>query len=185
MSKITSAMAVLGVVAGLGVAALPLSSYAITSTSQPVTIRAEVNNTIAVTSSEELVELGTINGGTPVAEKSTTVTVSGTDGTKFDLKVEDTDAETALVNTTDGTATIPTGTNLATGTAAWGFKVANSTTVGTWTAMGENGAPVTIKSGTLGATADETIVTFGVSAAANQANGTYEDQVVFTAVTTE
>lgn len=196
MSKITSAMAALGVVAGLGVAALPMATYA--QQSGPVTIQAEVNSSIAVSAADELVDLGTINSGTPIHEKSTVVTVTGTGGFLYTLKVEDTDSVTDLVKV-DGDGSyiasptdaqkIPANANLAKGTSGWAFKGGDLTA---WTAMAASGAPVTVvNAGTLAAPTDDgdtalksnqTEVTFGVSAGSGLDNGTYKDQVVFTVV---
>lgn len=192
MSKITSAMAVLGVVAGLGVAALPLSSYA--QVSGPVTIRTEVNSTLAVSSSEELVDLGTVNGTTD-GSNSTVITVSGTVA-KYSLGVMDRDNDNNMVWVGQGTTTpsgasspvkeIPaiTGNTL---TGGWGFRVNNpNTTAGEWKAVpvySASGVNNIVEEAELNNEA-KTTVEFGVSVdgIANLENGIYEDQVVFTAM---
>lgn len=197
MSKITSAMAVLGVVAGLGVAALPLSSYA--ATSAPVTIRAMVDSSIAVTAETEEVDLGTINGTSGDGVQSVNVTVSGSVAA-YTLGVMDTDTDTNMNWVELGTAT-PSESGKGTitaipayaGTGAlngnWGFRIddAQAGTTGTWNgvpALNAAGAATNIVSdGTLTAgTPAVTKVTFGANAGTlDLKNGIYEDQVVFTA----
>ena len=61
MSKITKTIAALGVVAGLGVAALPLASYA--ATTQNITVEAEIGATLSVGApTVATVELAPTNG---------------------------------------------------------------------------------------------------------------------------
>lgn len=187
MSKIAKSMAVLGVVAGLGVAALPLSTYA--QTSGPVTIQAEVNSSIAVTAADELIDLGTISSSTPVHEKSTKVTVSTTEEA-YTLNIQDSDAYTAMVLldedgkpvsaavTAGKDFEIPASANVVKGTAAWGYKVADKAYAAVTT------KPVKIADATtspLESGSAATEVTFGVTANANLDNGIYQGGVVFTA----
>ncbi len=196
MSKIAKSMAILGVVAGLGVAALPLSSYAAEGSvrSGDVTVRVTVDSSLAVASSESDINLGTINSGTPVREGTTNVTVSGSSQLNWQLSIEDKDANNALTLTdadgailsgaADGTQKISAGAP-AKGTSNWGFM---GGTVTSFEAVPVAGAGTVFATGTFGADAsaenlgtDTTTVTFGVSAGPGLEDGVYKDTVVFIA----
>lgn len=206
MSKIAKSMAILGVVAGLGVAALPLSSYAAdgSAKSGDVTVRVEVNSSLAVASSESDINLGTINVGTPVREGTTDVSVTTTSVPKYYLYIQDKDDNNALT-LTDADGAILSGATAAQkifavgekftlpadgsteqtaavvkGSTGWGFK---GGLVGDFTAVPTNGsAPAAIvEDGSFTDGAASTTVTFGVSAGAGLDDGIYKDTVVFIA----
>lgn len=201
MSKITSAMAALGVVAGLGVAALPMATYA--QTSGPVTVRALVNSSLAVESSVKTVDMGTVNSGIELGTQTTTIKVSGTVA-KYNLGVMDNDSDTNMVwKEAGGTTQITEGTPatvIPSITAAaddlsggWGFRIANADkTFGQWkpiTAYGTADANTNLVdnkelNGDNVSGEASTDVQFGVSITGlTLQNGIYEDEVVFTATT--
>ncbi len=185
MSNITKAIAALGVVAGLGVAALPLSSYAVES--GPVKVTAVVDNTISVTANDTEVNLGTVMPNGPVSSASTTVTVATTNETGYTLVVKDADERTGLyknnadgsLNTTDGKF-IPAGAP-AKGTTAWGVRADAAAAYQGVTPY--SGAGVELKKTTASATTagDTTSVDFGVSVNTGFESGTYTGEVVFVA----
>lgn len=192
MSKIAGAMAALGVVAGLGVAALPMASYA--AESAPVTIRATVDSSIAVsTDGVDLVDFGNIDKGSGENIQTIAVTVTGT-VTNYNLGVMDYDDNTNMVNVTTPTSTsvIPTlgdGATTLTG-GCWGFRsedrhVSNNA----WKGMPKYGGTDADKNivdvGKLDTTSGSvTNVQFGINLnglTQTLDNGTYEDKVIFTA----
>ncbi len=189
MSKIAGAMAALGVVAGLGVAALPMASYA--AESAPVTIRATVDSSIAVsTDGVDLVDFGNIDKGSGENIQTIAVTVTGT-VTNYSLGVMDYDDNTNMVNVTTPTSTsvIPTlGDDVTTLTGGWGFRsegrhVSNND----WKGMpvyGAQGATTNIvpKAALDTTNGSVTNVQFGINLnGLTLDNGTYEDKVIFTA----
>ncbi len=190
MSNITKAIAVLGVVAGLGVASLPLSSYAAGQSvkSGDVTVQTTVNSEIGIITSTDLVNMPTVTSGAEPATGSVDVTVT-TNKATYSLVVNDKDADTNMNRVADGTTpaegkvtAIPTGTP-AKGSLAWGVK----NELGAWAPVPASSAAglalVTDKAGNGdGAT---TTVTFGVSVDGTVADGTYNDVVVFTATASE
>lgn len=200
MSKIAKSMAILGVVAGLGVAALPLSSYAAGNPvrSGDVTVRVKVDSSIAVTSEKSEIDLGTINVGTPVSQGVTRVSVSGTAGT-YSLAVIDKDEinslalvdpnDDAILDSTKGIPATSAAAPVQKGTSAWGVKgggIADFTAVpistGTPLALVEKGDLSTTQTEGQPDSAEAiTDVTFGVSAGSGLENGTYRDVVVFIA----
>lgn len=200
MSKIAKSMAVLGVVAGLGVAALPLSSYAAPAESTPVTIRAKVDSSLAVSADapNNVVDLGTVNTTSGVSSQVTTVTVTGTEA-KYNLGVMDQDKDVNMNWVNDGGTTsvggtpskvIPAITVAADDlTGGWGFRKNNgvNAAAGQWTPMPEYaaaGVDNLVQNGTLDQTNGSTTdVEFGVNleGVTNLENGIYEDVVVFVA----
>lgn len=164
MSKMSKAVAVLGVVAGLGVAAMPLSTYAATSvTSSPATtIKAEVKRTLAIAVENtdgsaltgdtldlgELMVNGTANTGdlnvvvySNAADKNFNLTIAPADGATVDMKNTDT--------ANHATAVIPAATSFGNGTAGWGFKANDATA---WSKLEAAGTTLVT-----GATTDQTV----------------------------
>lgn len=200
MSKVSKAIAVLGVVAGLGVAAMPLCKcQAITTATKDQPVNVEVLGTISITvtnvaeSSDfdpdtSTLDLGDVMMNGPVVSKSLDVVISSNGPRRVSLTVRDSDNETGLVS---GNNILPaiTGTTLVQGDAGWGYKVGNATD---WTAITTNEAPI-VPSGITGTdyTGDplvpgkanelHTTVTFGAAANTSIPAGTYTGAVVFTA----
>ena len=264
MSKTTKIIAALGVVAGLGVAALPAFSYATSTVAGQVNISAEVQEAIAMTIQgnyddplTNYISVGVLAQGIPVTgyytydeAESRYVAASGNaDGTTeyfkqsatavdvytpngastidghavgvlydplalqtsssyvsllpndantqtatseitvytnaasgFHLSVKDADSTTALTHT-DGTSTIPAGTNITAGNAAWGYKVNDAEG---FTAITANDVQIYNQSTPTGSgqTHGQAInVTYGVSTASDQKTGTYSDTIIYTATT--
>lgn len=183
MSNITKAIAALGVVAGLGVAALPLSSYAVESGN--VTIKAVVDSAIQIETSTDEVTITTLKPDVnEIRTSSVNVTVTGT-GTNYNLNIKDSDGNTALVGVSGNAAAtsasiaaaVPTGTN-----SAWAFRGGDSAT-SSWTAI--KTADQALRTSASLAENAVTTVEFGVSAASGLADGTYEGGVIFTATTAQ
>ena len=80
MSKVTKTIAALGVVAGLGVAALPLASYA--ADTQNIAVEAEIGSTISVeTPTAATVELApTYGAAATTGSSSVTVKTNNLNG---------------------------------------------------------------------------------------------------------
>lgn len=181
MSKMTKVIAALGVVAGLGVAAMPLSSYAAETASANVDVYATVDNSLSIEASKERVDLGPVSVG-GVATGATTITVNTTAEKGYNLNIKDSDTETALVKMTADGATVATGADAATipagdltaATSAWGYKT-----------TGDVYSVITTEDKEIFSTAAageaSTDVTFGVKIGTGQAEGTYKGGVIFTA----
>lgn len=183
MSKITKTIAALGVVAGLGVAALPLASYAAdTETSKDLTVSAQIGETLSVTLNHNSVTLKPTNGGAVVDTTQETQTVVATVTTNnlhgYTLKLADTDTDYALTN--------EDGEKIAAGTPAqnqslWGVAFNGA---GTYTALSADGfsrseADATANNG------ETTNIDFAVSASPSQASGTYTNAMTVTVTANE
>lgn len=186
MSKMAKTIAALGVVAGLGVAALPLSSYAATTNNPAsVDVLATVNGSISMTVNDEEVNVGQVMPGGEIASKSTTIGVSTNNAKGYKVEMTDNDTNTNMVqidangDPLNGGAAIPTGDLTAT-TSGWGYSIDNGTSYKAVPALGGTPAEIATKaSATTGE--EQTTVTFGVKAASDQAEGNYKDTVIFTA----
>lgn len=202
MSKLTQSIAILGVVAGLGVAALPLSTYAApadvaknaqvkTTIEESLELTLKSNNDADNESTEALqvVNLGTVDS-TKIAEGTLTSTVVTNNAKGYTLTIADADADTNLVSGTDN---IPTGAPVV-GESHWGYKVSginvaadatqSGIEVADYTAMPATGDATTIvnsNKSTISKTGDTATIGFGVSVSNDQHPGIYVDTVVITA----
>jgi len=205
MTKTTKIIAALGVVAGLGVASLPLSSYAAASVSGNAKVNVTVTEAISMTikgtdSSSTTVDQysgatsgtdnltgNTINAGpasssTPIAPNSKVEGTASTFASKVTVYTNDTagyklTVKGATAELKNGSYTIPASATIAAGTSAWAFQGGDITA---WTAM--KTTDQTIKSsGTKTTGGEATDVLYAVSTSADQAAGTYTDTLTFTA----
>lgn len=195
MSKMTKTIAALGVVAGLGVAALPLSSYAtIVSDGTTVTAQAIIGEAISVTAdaTDDTVKIENVTANQEAATGSTVLTIQTNNTNGYNVTIKDSDAVTAL--TTDGADAdngIPASNALTKGTKGWGFKTSTSTEGVTVSAAAQAYRAIetgtqTIASRASGASVtdgDKIDLTFGVVVDSSIAAGTYSDDVVITATT--
>ena len=206
MSKMSKAIAALGVVAGLGVAALPLSSYAADGSvdaKATADVQVQVGGAISITVdngltgegvAKNLVDLGQIKLNGDIVAKPLKVTIStnnaveGT-GLGYNLTMNTVSTNNALINENGAElkAGIPTK-----GTSAWGWAKGtgmNDTSLTGWAvvpAAGAAGAAVN-NAGSISAgnTSQDNFVYFGATASGTQAEGTYRGSVVFTATVNE
>lgn len=195
MSKMTKTIAALGVVAGLGVAALPLSSYAaVVTDSTTVTAQAVIGEAISVTAdaADDTVTITDVTANQDVKEGSTVLTVQTNNVNGYNLTIKDSDTVTALTTDgTDATNGIPAAAALTKGTKGWGFKTATTTEGVTVSASAQAYRAIetgtqTIASRASGASVedgDKVTLTFGVVVDSSIAAGTYSDDVVITATT--
>ncbi len=201
MSKMSKTIAVLGVVAGLGVAALPLSTYAETGTpTDPakVNMNVKVLDSIAIAvEGDDTVNLTSVNGAlvTEAGQTGTAklrVTTGNSKG--YTLWAQAESADGAL--TDGGSNTIPAGapSTAAPVASAWGMKTnpfpgETSGEFVAWKGINGTSAAKNVVRTTTTAPTDtdgtdtysDTEVTFGVTTAAGQAAGTYTGVVDFTA----
>lgn len=189
MSKtITKVIAGLGIVAGLGVAALPLSSYAL---DQNVTVSFKVNPTLG--GNETVCTTTVPNPGNLAA--GTTATVACEIGYSANggasVSIVDADGTNNLAGT--GSNSIPAlsatanQSSLVAGTAGWGYKFVVDDAGGTGglaaipTAANYNGVPtgtaLTVASNTSPVTDAIGTFTFGVQTAVDTPADTYSDIV--------
>ena len=189
MSKMSKAIAALGVVAGLGVAALPLSSYAVSDTAT-TTAQAIVGDSIVITVADANVTMDNVMANQETNEASTDITIQTNNVSGDQVQIKDSDGETAL-KTTDGSGTnsgIAAGIP-AKGTNAWGFKASSTSSNVDASSSDAYRAVKTsnqiLAEGTAASTndGDKITLTFGVTVDTTIAAGTYSDEVTLTAST--
>lgn len=207
MSNMTKTIAIIGVVAGLGVAALPLSTYAeVTpiegtgdqlSASKDVPVQLTIKETLSMwvtneagsddfTSPVVLGDTGGVSGPSLVESTPIAVKVRNSVKNGYDLTLAGS-AETNPTGLTSATvgssAVITTGDLTATDASHWGYKVKKTGDAdysGTWSTVKESTSADTID--TMGsAGVKTTLVKFGVNIIDGQEAGTYNGQVKFTA----
>lgn len=198
MSKMSKAIAVLGVVAGLGVAAMPLSSYAASQDIEQAKVQVEVGGAINLTldkaasdttsqwdSTSNTLDLGKIMvGATDPTEGTITATVETNDPLGYTLSIKALN-NAEMVGSNGGSIE----SNNLSGGKGWAYK----TSAGSWTALtttdvviSAEDAATTTKTPAPAEDAEykadaTTDVTFGVKADSTVAEGTYTGTVVFTA----
>lgn len=200
MSKMSKAIAVLGVVAGLGVAALPLSSYAAdgATASKSAQVQAKVEGAISIDIVEpttpntgddvsltgSLLNLGTlkINGAPNTGAMGVRVATNAANG--YSLSIKSASSATGMVGSNGAEGfTIPANAAVTTGTAGWAYKVG----AGNQTAITDKDVEIRAPGAITGTDtvdnkkAETTDVTFIVAADSNTHDGTYTGTVVFTA----
>lgn len=187
MSKMSQTIAILGVVAGLGVAALPLSTYAAdpataSTTDKPTTVELTVPDTLTITTDADKIVLSGASGaatGVFTADKTlgVTVTTNNNDGYTLVMNATETDLKS-------GSDTIPTGTGAVEANSTWGFYLGDAaeTAPETWTAVSNGVNVLNTGLGTKAVPEGETSkVNFIANIITSQPAGTYSGTVTFTA----
>lgn len=201
MSKMTKVIAALGVVAGLGVAAMPLSSYAAQTATANVDVYATVDSALSITAEDATVDLGTIGLSTMKTSAPVKVSVATTanaykleiQGLNGDDQMHTVDENGFVVTAdmaaaSDGKLTVATidAGDLTGTTSSWGYQLEGETAF--------KAIPKTLEE--IVGTDDTTVaegaaasgshnVIFGVKIGSTQADGRYKGSVVFTATVGE
>lgn len=188
MSKTTGVLVALGIVGGLGVAALPLSSYADgTPKSTPVGVTMTIEDELSISADKSTTDKVDLSADGHTGTATITVVTNNTKGYNLGIKGSAGTNPTHLTSTTNAndkiaasTGTVAAPAALSTSTSEWGYRLA------TWDAdkfagVGGDNAVIKTTGAATTSTGDKTVVTFGASIADGQPAGTYEGQVTFTA----
>lgn len=199
MSKSTKIIAALGVVAGLGVAALPLSSFA--AETGDVNVKVTVGSTISMTiddadrSTVPLEKAVTMDNNDVDSSLTASIKVTTNDENGYILTVKDKAGDGAALKPTSAsnTQTIPAFTvkqtdlsALTTDTYGWGMMATNANSSATVSTAFSGGygfvtdtdqAVVTVD-GT--AAEDETTITYGIVTKDDQVADTYSNIITYT-----
>ena len=190
MSKYSKIVATLGVITGLGIASLPLASFAApiplvdgTPKSANVKVQLTVGDAVAIA-----VDSNDANAGNaaPNQTKNATSTVSyaTNKATGMTLTVKDQDTDTNMTatghtGTVAGTDVIAAGTQGAVaGQGQWSIKGGLLTTDTAMVKSNETALKVAESSAPINT---DVAVTYNISTGASQLPGTYEDTIVYTA----
>lgn len=190
MSKYSKIVATLGIVTGLGIASLPLATFAAPlpldgsiPTSQNVTVKLTVGDAVAVA-----VDNNNVNAGntSPNQHRTATSTVSyaTNHGTGMTLTVKDADNNTSMTaglsgTPVPGTNVIEAGTNgNIAGSGKWSIKGGLLTNPTAMVKSNETALKVQESNSPVNADVN---VTYDISTGAAQLAGSYEDTIVYTA----
>lgn len=176
MTKYAKIMATFGVLAGLGVASLPLATFA--ANNSETTVKVTVQEGISIANDNATADAGSKTPG-EVGSATSNLTAATNNATGLNITVKDKDEDTSLKPTTTtgsiaGVDFIPTA---ASGTGTWSLK-GGALTVDT-AMVPASATPLTVKSTTSPST-EEVTMTYRIEPGAAQRQGTYEDVIVYT-----
>ncbi len=183
MSKTTSALIALGVVAGLGAAALPLSTYADgTPKSEQVGVTLTIEDELTLEADKSTTDKVNLSEG----NDNITLTVVTNNKSGYNLAIKGSgDNPTTLKSENGDEIAAAAGTfaaplALSTTDSEWGYRLADFATDAF---AGVTTQDVQIKNTTAptGKDGEDTVVTFGASIKDGQPAGTYNGEVTFTA----
>lgn len=190
MSKYTKIVATLGVITGLGIASLPLATFAApipldgsVPSSQNVVVQLTVGDAVAVA-----VDSNNVNAGNVFPNQtknvSTTVSYATNHNTGMTLTVKDLDEDTDMTaglsgSPVAGTNVISAGTNgNVAGTGSWSIKGGLLTSPTAMVKQSQTALKVQESNAPVNTTVN---VDYDFSTGASQLPGTYQDTIVYTA----
>ena len=189
MSKYAKIVATLGVITGLGIASLPVATFAApialgsTPSTQNVVVQLTVGDAIAVSADN-----GTANGGNAAPNQAKNATSSISYATNaangMIVNVKDVDEDTNMTaghaGTTTGTHVIAAGTTGATaGSGTWSVKGGLLTADTAMVKQSETALKVAETTGPVNTSLN---MTYNIATGGAQLPGTYQDTIVYTVV---
>ena len=190
MSKYTKIVATLGVITGLGIASLPLATFAApipldgsVPSSQNVVVQLTVGDAVAVAVDSNNVNAGNVSPN-QTKNVSTTVSYATNHNTGMTLTVKDLDEDTDMTaglsgSPVAGTNVISVGTNgNVAGTGNWSIKGGLLTSPTAMVKQSQTALKVQESNAPVNTTVN---VDYDFSTGASQLPGTYQDTIVYTA----
>lgn len=185
MSKTTNALIALGVVAGLGAAALPLSSYAVDPATSEVGVTLTIEDELTIEADKNTTDKVDLSGTGHTGDVTLTVVSNNQKGYNLGIMGSAETNQTSLTSENGdeivaGSGTFAAPAALSTTTSEWGYRLA-SFTEGLYAGVTTNNDVIKTTAAPTGEAGDETVVTFGASIKDGQPAGTYDGEVTFTA----
>ncbi len=180
MTKSTKIVAVLGVIAGLGVASLPLGTFATTYVvtpygASPKTVDTEIELTIGnavgiATNAEKKCSASTLPNTTASCQQIISIGTNSANG--MTLTVADKDANTDLTNTAANDKIVAANGDIAAGDGKWNISGG---------LLSKKAITNSAQNVYVGTTAEEKDVsmTYNFATRANQKSGVYTDKIVY------
>ena len=184
MSKTTSALIALGVVAGLGAAALPLSSYAVDPQTEDVAVTLKIEDELTIEADKSTTDKVDLSGDGHTGDVTLTVVTNNQKG--YNLAIKGSGANPTTLKSENGDEIAATAGTFAapaafgTTNSEWGYRLAGFAD-NAFAGVKEDDVQIKTTDAPTGSAGDETVVTFGASIADGQPAGTYDGQVTFTA----
>lgn len=185
MSKTTNALIALGVVAGLGAAALPLSTYAADPVTSEVGVTLKIEDELTIEADKSKTDKVDLSADGNTGDVTLTVVTNNQKGYNLGIMGSAESNPTSLTSENGDQITAVAGTlaspaALSTTTSEWGYRLAD-TTAGMYAGVTGDNAVIKTTNAPTGKDGDETVVTFGASIKDGQPAGTYNGEVTFTA----
>ena len=176
MTKYAKIMVTFGVLAGLGVASLPLATFA--ATTSETTVKVTVQEVLSIANDNSTADAGNKTPGEAgTATSNLTAGTNSAAGLKITVKDEDDDTslrDAAITGLAAGVGFIPTA---ASGVGTWSLKGGDLTVD---TAMVKNSETALVVKNTSSASTERVPVTYRIEPGTEQRQGTYEDVIVYT-----
>ncbi len=177
MTKYAKIMATFGVLAGLGVASLPLATFA--ATTSETTVKVTVQEGVSIANDNSTADAGNKTPGEAgTATSNLTAGTNSAAGLKITVKDKDEDTSlraAGITGSVAGVDFIPTGIS---GIGTWSIKGGD---LAVDTAMvGSDHATGLVVKNTSGPSTEQVAMTYRIEPGAAQRQGTYEDVIVYT-----
>lgn len=179
MTKYAKIMATFGVLAGLGIASLPLATFA--ANTSETTVKVTVQEGISISNDDTTANAGNKTPG-EVGSATSNLTAATNNATGLKITVKDKDEDTSLRSTSFTAPTSPV--------AGVDFIKAAASGAGTWslkggdlavdTAMVASNETALVVKNTTGPSTEAVAMTYRIEPGSAQRQGTYEDVIVYT-----
>ena len=177
MTKYAKIMATFGVLAGLGVASLPLATFA--ATTSETTVKVTVQEGISIANDNATADAGSKTPGeTGSATSNLTAATNNAAGLKITVKDKDTDTSLKPTTATGSVAGVDFIPTAASGIGTWNIKGGD---LAVDTAMvGSDHATGLVVKNTSSPSTEAVAMTYRIEPGSAQRQGTYEDVIVYT-----
>lgn len=176
MTKYAKIMATFGVLAGLGVASLPLATFA--TNNSETTVKVTVQEGISIANDNATADAGNKTPGEAgSATSNLTAATNNAAGLKITVKDKDEDTSLRAAGITGSVAGVDFIPTAASGTGSWSLKGGDLVAD---TAMVKNSETALVVKNTSGPSTEAVAMTYRIEPGAAQRQGTYEDVIVYT-----
>ena len=178
MTKYAKIMATFGVLAGLGVASLPLATFAANTSETTVKVTVQEGISIANDNATATADAGSKTPGEAgSATSNLTAATNNAAGLKITVKDKDEDTSLRAAGITGSVAGVDFIPTAASGTGSWSLKGGDLVAD---TAMVKNSETALVVKNTTGPSTEAVAMTYRIEPGAAQRQGTYEDIIVYT-----
>ena len=176
MTKYAKIMATFGVLAGLGVASLPLATFA--ANNSETTVKVTVQEGISIANDNATADAGNKTPGEAgSATSNLTAATNNAAGLKITVKDKDEDTSLRAAGITGSVAGVDFIPTAASGTGSWSLKGGD---LAVDTAMVKNSETALVVKNTTGPSTEAVAMTYRIEPGSAQRQGTYEDVIVYT-----
>ena len=177
MTKYAKIMATFGVLAGLGVASLPLATFA--ANNSETTVKVTVQEGISIANDNATADAGNKTPGEAgSATSNLTAATNNAAGLKITVKDKDEDTSLRAAGITGSVAGVDFIPTAASGTGSWSLK--GGDLVADTAMVPQSHTTGLVVKNTSGPSTEAVAMTYRIEPGAAQRQGTYEDVIVYT-----